>query len=475
MKISGFNFQHKIDYKNNQYDYSSQYNPILRRQPEADTFSRSSTNITRPSFTAKEEQVSREPLVKLYKEHLTCLCCGREMIDPKIITEMEDRHVFACPTKEAIKVLDEYEHTMHTVEKDVFKLLKEQAKISPNKTIKEHIIELKKTHEYPLIQKQAGIFKLIDKYAEKIKPELHAEIRKYLLESFNTIKEGDNNFSRIRFINGLQKILENYPNTANKENLIRLAGKLPTAYDDVDAFIVKYANPKYKSESIAVRLLSYSMATIEHIHPQDSKDVKGPNHLHNYVPECMRCNSFRSNKPMIYQLQDYPEMFINAQKAFDRLIGFANNGRLSKMYIIKLYKALRHESEGVLDLDYSKLHLNKQLIAELNRPFSYPVSPDKAAQGLKPEILPEPQALPIILNEESSKVLMEKILKERNPKINAKPEQFINISPLISKKKRKRLVAEENNPQARPKVIVQKNKKPKVEKKDTIKRGSHRR
>ena len=491
MKILNLSFLLKTN-NNNYVNNKTQNRLQLTQQP--DTFSRTQPQIS-PSFTAKEEQISREPLTKLYKEGLDCICCGRKMIDPKIIESMKKNHVFRCSTQDAINMLEPYENNMHAVEKEVFNLIKEQAEIYPDRSIKEHIIELKKTHELPLIQKQVGIFKLIDKYAEKIKPELHKEIREYLLESFDLIKENGNEFSRIRFINNLEKILANYPNTANKERLIRIAGKLPTAYDDKDAFIVKYSKPKYDSESIAIRLLSYSMATIEHIHPQNPDRIieetknanipKGANHLYNYVPECMRCNSFKSNKPMVYQIEDYPEMFINAQKAFDRYIDFANEGKLSKKYVINLYKALRQESEGVLDLDYSRLKLNRDLIKELNKPFTYPVNPNTAEAMNTPEPLPEPQTFPITIKEgeitdikpiepEDENQIVNEVLKEEPKAEHIKEEQVYQFSPIISRKKRKRQIAEEHNPQPKPKVIVQKNKKVK-ENKSTVKRSSIRR
>ena len=128
----------------------------------------------------------------------------------EVIEDMRENHVFRCPTKDAIKILEKYENNMHTVEKSVFNLLKEQNNLYPDRSIQQHLIELKKTHEIKLIQKQVGIFKLIDKYAEKIKPELHDEIRTYLLDSFNTIKENGSDFSRIKFIKGLENILQNY-------------------------------------------------------------------------------------------------------------------------------------------------------------------------------------------------------------------------------------------------------------------------
>lgn len=458
MLISGLRFFQRTDYKNNPTDYS-QYRSVLKPQVQSDTFLRSK-NSDPISFTAKQERISRDPLTNLYKEHLTCLCCGREMIDPKIIKTMENNGIFKCPAKDAIKILEIYEPNMHTIEQQVFNLLKEAAEFEPDKNIKQLIVELKQTHEKPLLQKQFGIFKLIDRSAQKIKPELHEEIRALLIDSAQKIKEGNNNFSRKRFINNLEEILENYPNTANKENIIRIAAKLPTAYDDVDAFIIKYANPRYKNEAIALRLLNYSMATIEHIHPQDSKDIKGPNHLYNYVPECMRCNSFRSNQPMTRQLEDYPEMFINAQKLYERLIEFANKGKLSKLYIINLKKALYQESEGMLNLDYSNLKMNKELEIEAKKPFAYPINPDKPETHIvKPPSFPKPLDF------------FPKKVEDPTPKQKENFQDLLSKSstPIISKRKRKQMIAQESNPKTDKKPV--KAKKSKTENKSTVKKG----
>lgn len=475
MKIFGLSFRQSMPVKNNQSETAQNPQGFLTLSQPADEFCKSK-NVTPPSFTAKirEDQISRDPLVKLYEEGLPCFCCGRKMIPPRVIEEMRTSHVFRCTAPEAIEILSQYEDKMHTNEKKVFNILKEEVEKDPSKSIKEHLLELKKTHELPLIQKQAGIFKLIDKFAEKIKPELHQEIRDYLLTSFETIKNNGNEFSRVRFIKQLEKILENYPNTQNKEKLIRIAGKLPTAYDDVDAFIVKYSKPQYNSENIALRLLSYSMATVDHIHP---KSKNGANHLYNYVPECMRCNSFRSDKPMIYQLEDYPEMFVNSQKLYDKLIGFANKGKLSKNYIVNLYKGIKQESEGVLQLDYSKLEMSKSLERELKKPFTYPVNPDSKNAILNPEPLPEPEALSLSFKDEQPKAKgnEEQVFATKPVEIKQAQRtesEIMNISPLITKRRRKRQVGEEQSPQIKKSAETLRAKKPRVQQKETIKRNN---
>lgn len=334
---------------------------------------------------------------------------------------------------------------MHSVEKEVFNIIKKEAEIHPEQNIKEILVNLKNKYEISLIKKQLGIFKLIDRAALKIKPELHKEIRSLLIDSANSIKQGNTNFGRKKLINQIETILKEYPNTASKENLIRIAGKLPTSYEDVEAFIVKYAKEKYNAESIAIRLLSYSMGTIEHIHPS-LNGSSGPNHLYNYVPECMRCNSFRSNKPMIYQLEEHPEMFINAQRLYDRLIDFANHNKLNKMYIIKLYKALYQESEGMLDLDYSRLNMNSEHLAELKRPFAYPINPQKPnPQTLKPLPIPKPISFDDINIENTTLSESEKITKYTDVKIET-PKHYKSVntsSPVLSKHKRKVMLAAE--------------------------------
>lgn len=351
------NVIHRKRIENNQYDYSQQRQSLLK-SPTVDTFEKSI------SFTHKRPEdvsPSREPLERLYKHHLTCLCCGREMIDPKEIKHLSNNNLLKCSAPEAIGRLEKYEENMHSVEKEVFAILKKEAKKYPDLDFQQILTKIKPEHEEPLIKTQFGIFKMLEKASENIKPELKQQIKNLINDETELILAGDNQFRRKRFVNKFEDIFKGKKNSATKEHLIRLANKLPTAYEDKNAFIVKYSN--YSAEAIGIRLLSYSMCTIEHIHPE-SKD--GENHIFNYMPECMRCNSFRSDRPMIQQLEEHPEMFVNAQKLMDQLIGFANQDKLSKWYIVKIQERVKQESEGLLDLDIrTKLNMSKRMQREL--------------------------------------------------------------------------------------------------------------
>lgn len=355
---------------NNHTDYSQQRLSLLKN-PQNDVFERSS--ISFKGERPEDVPASRAPLEKLYKYHLTCLCCGREMIEPEEIQKLANFGVLRCNAPEAIEILNKYEGNMHSVEKEVFGILKEKAKKYPDLNFQQILTLIKDEHEKPLIATQFGIFKMIEKASENINPELRKEIKELIEEEKQLILEGNNQFRRKRFVNKFEQILSGRKNSATKEHLIRLANKLPTAYEDKNAFIVKYSTKP--ADAIGIRLLSYSMCTIEHVRPKNPKTTNGENHLFNYIPECMRCNSFRQDRPMIQQLEEHPEMFFNAQRLMNRLVDFANRGKLSKWYIVKIQDRVKQESEGLLDLNIDSLNMSRKMRREYAKLQEDPVEP----------------------------------------------------------------------------------------------------
>ena len=101
--------------RNDSVQYSTA--PLLR-SPGNDMFERtvSFTSTERP----EDVSPSRSSLEKLYKHHLTCLCCGREMIEPDEIRKLANTDALRCNSKDAVKILEKYEGNMHSVEKEVF-------------------------------------------------------------------------------------------------------------------------------------------------------------------------------------------------------------------------------------------------------------------------------------------------------------------------------------------------------------------
>jgi len=302
---------------------------------------------------------SRKAFDRLAQEILTCPCCGRNMIAPSEIDDLRVAHALKCKAPQAIKILSRFENKMHSVEKEVLNIIKVEAKTNPNMDLQEILQHIKPRHEKPLIKTQFGIFKLLNKASENMPPEIKEQINTLINDETQRINNGNNEFRRKRFVNKFEEIFGSKKHSAAKEHLIRIAKKLPTAYEDKNAFIVKYSSRS--AEEIGIRLLSYSMRTIEHVKP---KNRKGENHLFNYIPECMRCNSFRQDRPMIQQLEEYPEMFANAQNLMDKLIIAANNNQISKWYILKIQQNIFNESDKTLKLDISNLKMDKSMRKE---------------------------------------------------------------------------------------------------------------
>ncbi len=142
-----------------------------------------------------------------------------------------------------------------------------------------------------------------------------------------------------------------------------------------------------------------------------------------------------------------------------------------------MYKGIKQESEGVLQLDYSKLEMSKSLERELKKPFTYPVNPDSKNAILNPEPLPEPEALSLSFKDEQPKAKgnEEQVFATKPVEIKQAQRtesEIMNISPLITKRRRKRQVGEEQSPQIKKSAETLRAKKPRVQQKETIKRNN---
>ena len=127
-----------------------------------------------------------------------------------------------------------------------------------------------------------------------------------------------------------------------------------------DAFIVKYAKRNYGSanpdQKIALRMLSNSLATIEHIKPSKLKGDTSPDNL---ALECAGDNNRRRHSSLISQIVENPGMIINYPRYVARLIELHKNGKLEKNYIKQTNRTYSSLSLGILDAD----------LTELNRPL----------------------------------------------------------------------------------------------------------
>ena len=139
--------------------------------------------------------------------------------------------------------------------------------------------------------------------------------------------------------------------------IIEKANTLPTSYNSIHAFIVKYAKNKYNHKSITERLLSGSEATIEHAIPEFLGGKTTPSNL---INECARDNHSRRHDNIIQQIREHPQMPDNMQKHFDKLIELSKQNKVNKSYITEIAMTYYKLSKGLIDVDLSKLWVNSK-------------------------------------------------------------------------------------------------------------------
>lgn len=337
------NFFAKRDYKNNLKGYSQYRVPVLT----ADTVSFSGNN------TKIYSSNGRNAVASLASFGVTCLCCGKKMIDPSEISKMDAEGFFKGSSKNILGRLKEFESYMKPLEKKVFNLLTQLQKQYPEKNLPRLLDTKKRDIEAKLIDKQSKVFGKIYDYCIKKLPENKIEELNTVLE--NTYDEiygrSQNTFSRKKFIGLIYQFTRDIE-PKHQKKLLELAEKLPSSQDLFEAFVVKYS--RKNNREIALRLIERSVGTIEHIKPRAEG---GPDHVYNYAIECAEDNWERGCKPMIEQIQKHPDMPLNAQKQINQIIDLVNDGKsgVDAEYVKQLKEALYRSSGGVIDLDISKL------------------------------------------------------------------------------------------------------------------------
>lgn len=430
--------------KNNHNDYS-QYGVLGISSLKADT-------VCFKGKTAQDIVI----LKKLLAYQIPDMYTGKIMIDPQEVRHILQAKIFSLPLKSLIKVINKYEASLFPVEKEIYSMVKQDAKKFPNMRLEDVLHRRIPDAMADLRQKQAPIFEKLNQMAQNLPPELlkefnelmavtnsrlydkdiiipfsakefrykldrfmpeiksrgiHSEIKvmKKLLNMSKSIPENhaavsenyipdktrqiagklrqmtkvimqsplaENKelnklmmstksrlynipvvepFSRKVFIHELQKILAKQKNLKLTREMEKIAVKLPTAKEEVSAFIMKSA--LNSSEKIGYDLISESIGTAEHILPalHGGEDI-----LNNLALATAFANNERAHRRMSTQLQKHPESYENCQKYIDRLIELSNNGTFTKLglnkwyiknFADKMYKMSPPDKPMKLDLD----------------------------------------------------------------------------------------------------------------------------
>ncbi len=340
-----YNINHSERFKNNRNDYSQYRGPVLTGN---DTFSFTGGSL--------KNLTGKKAITSLASLDVPCFCCGRKLIDKAEIDKLEAAGIFKEKSGVILKHLDKYQSFMHPIEKKIFNLLKQLNKKYPQKTLSQLLQSQTGTIEASLIKKQSKVFGQVYEYCKKhLDADKLEKFTEIINESYREIYKQvpDTTFSRKKFIGLTYKNIQDL-SRRHQKNLIKIAEKLPSSEDETDAFIMKYS--RKKSREIAIRLISKSIGTVEHIKP---KAEGGADSIYNYALECGFDNWARGNAPMFTLIKDHPDMPQNAQKQADRIIELVNRKKcsLDYNYVLRYAEALKRATGGIIDIDTSKLHV----------------------------------------------------------------------------------------------------------------------
>ena len=370
--VGGFNlnFTSNLKFKTNETqksNFSLQTSPILR-----------SLTSDQVSFTGINAPI---PFFLKNLDNIPCPCCGIKMIKSSDFAKLDDT-VLSKSSRNAVEALSKFEESMHPIEKSCFKILKKLSNEAPRKQLNDLLLSVRGGHlenlkltEFKILDQLDEVGKKLSKNSAKFLNEITKTSRKLIMG------EGQSDFFRRKTV--LKNVFNLKARIQEKEvadELYKIAQKLPSSGDDMDAFIVKYS--ERTSKEIGQRLVSSSIGTVEHIKP---KFNGGEGSEKNYILECAGCNNPRGNQPfsefvaenpgMVHNIPEgtdmnglslsewfelHPEHKGNVQKNMDVVIDKINSGLIKgyNWYPATVSKTLEDESKGAIKLDISKLKYN---------------------------------------------------------------------------------------------------------------------
>lgn len=361
------------NFENNQYDYSRNSLPVpapLRQ--DTCSFSGKIRGITEPTMEdlinkTKADDVLRFNILRLAEYDIPCPVCGHLMLSVNKYNAFEEQVLNAADTGELLDCIGSLKKYLHPVERKMYSIFREKHAKNPNQKLHQMLREMLPVSEPKIVHRQMEIFSNIGLLSRELPKDKQKKVNALLQETFSRILDPreTSRFSRRVFIDKLESELldvnvniddnffipmQNAPKVV--QQIIEEAAKLPTAYNNIDAFVVKYAKRNYHDanpdQKIALRMLSNSMATIEHIEATKTNGETNPSNL---ALECACDNNRRGHKPILQQIIENPQMIYNYQRYMDRLCELHLMGKVEKSYISQQNNTFKRLSYGLLDAD----------------------------------------------------------------------------------------------------------------------------
>ena len=287
--------------------------------------------------------------------NITCPYTGIRMISGSTMNRIETKLGECRNIKEKLFLLSRYASHMQPVEHRVFDHIVYFIDSNPDMGLSDFFSA---NYDYHLAKLRLEEFRVIDSVdarSSMLSTATQLELRRETTNCRSRILNNGNDsvFRRRSFLSALENITAQNPYEERVLSEIKnLALFLPTSGSSEHAFMVKYT--VRTEDDVLKRLLSGSIATIEHIRPHS---MGGKNELSNFMLVSRNGNKYRENNPLSAYIDRNPNIPEYCQIQVNEIIEAIRKGALkgNEDYPFKLKETLFNESEGRILLDLSAI------------------------------------------------------------------------------------------------------------------------
>lgn len=331
--------------------------------PSRDVFEKSAS-ASDISFTSRRNGSTKKGDVLKDLDNITCPYSGVKMINARKMDRIE-RDLQNCKNmQERLDILEKHKASMQPLEKEMYKTFVSYSASNPSGSLNDCLRMLKPDCLAELRISQLKVIDNIDNISNNMDAKTALAVRKVTTNARKKIVDDkhDSIFKRKDLLADIHDVTKDYSDQKVVRQMWAEANRLPKSTNDINAFVVKYANRS--PIEIASRLLRPSVASIEHIRPAnpDSSSIKnGENELTNFMLAARDWNSGRGNTPLPDFVRQHPNIPKYSQLHMNDIIKAIHKGKLQDCdwYPYVLKEKLYNESAGLIDVSIDIYSIDK--------------------------------------------------------------------------------------------------------------------
>lgn len=273
----------------------------------------------------------------LFGYGLPSIYSGDIMIDPRKVSKMLKNKVFEGPIIEVMKRIEQFEESLSQTELNVYRILKEEAKQQPEKTVSDVVKRLVPEYQEILRAQQNIVFHQLGVAAEELSEEYRYKFVQLMHETKDKLanRPVEVKFSRPEFKYRLEKVSEDVKKMNNRKadkvmvKLIEVAEKL-TKEDESITDMEKLNTVEFMEKILRTSVLKDNQQ-LKYIFSNAKSRLK---HEKILIPF--------SNKTFIYDLNRILEDMPN-EELRDRMVGIAESLPTSRYSTAAYIMKFAHE------------------------------------------------------------------------------------------------------------------------------------